>query len=112
MFHVPSSVFVWVGLNEKMPFPPQLALQAIEDVHKLAIQPAIDRCINKLRSQENTERIVLFQTQIDAIFEKKGDMGANQNIKQLIHDTIVRLRNGDIVDVDAILMSIELELDD
>jgi len=91
--------------------PPQLALQAIEDVHKLAIQPAIDRCINKLRSQENTERIVLFQTQIDAIFEKKGHMGANQNIKQLIHDTIVSLRNGDIVDVEATLMTIELELD-
>ena len=99
--------------------PAQLAAEAIEDVKRLAIQPAIDRCMEKLMSQKYTERIVLFRQQVDErmmmISQKNAVASASKGqtsviVKKMVHDTIVELRSGNDVDTREILLQIEAEL--
>ena len=98
--------------------PTQLAAKAIKDVKKLAIQPAIDRCMDKLKSQKYTEQILRFKQQVDHKMtmsrQKEGECDSKRHnsilIKQMVHDTIVELRNGDDIDTEKILSQIDVEL--
>ena len=90
------------------PAPLELAEIAIDDVKELAIQPAIDRCISKLSSQQNVEQISSFKAKVDKVIEDQ-ELQENPRVKRLTHETIVQIRNGINVDIDEVLSQIYSE---
>lgn len=95
--------------------PPEIANKAIEDVKMLAIQPAVNRCLDKLTSQEKGETIVLFKRYVEEMITTKLKLkqdGLYQDyLKKAIHEVTMGLRNGTI-EIDDAISNIERMLDE
>lgn len=92
--------------------PPLLEKEAIESVMKLAIEPAIETSIEKLTSIGASERILVFQRMMDEMLQNidiNDDREENrkQIAKKLTHQSIIRLRSGERLDLKTLVSEIK-----
>mmetsp|Transcript_14815 Transcript_14815/g.18064 ORF Transcript_14815/g.18064 Transcript_14815/m.18064 type:complete len:576 (+) Transcript_14815:46-1773(+) len=94
--------------------PPELEKKAVEDVQLIAIGPAVVRCVDRLLALENSEHIFYFQKLIEDLMDRnevdRKILNSNEIIKKKIHETIMKLRKSDHVNLEDILYNIEVEL--
>ena len=92
--------------------PPLLEKEAIESVTKLAIEPAIEASVNRLTAMGASEQIIVLQKMIDEIFCKLDATNDSNHIrrkiaKKLMHQSVMRLRSGERLDLNAVVGEIE-----
>lgn len=92
--------------------PPQLQKDAIECVTKLAIEPAVEKCVNRLNAMKASNRIVQFQRKVDEMLLKHDKLVSStdriQIAKKMMHPILCQLRTGNVdVDISVAVCDIE-----
>ena len=89
--------------------PPELSKEVADEVVKLAIEPAVERGIDRLRAYEFSDRIVQLRQQASGLYDD-GDKESARFVNQKLHEPCMELRSGKNVDINRVLADINLEL--
>ena len=86
--------------------PPQLAKEVAERVIKLAIDPAVQRCRQRLNVLELSEEIVLLRRAAAQLYDE-NDREAEKVVRHLLHQPCMDIRNGVYVEIEQVLSDIQ-----
>ena len=89
--------------------PPRLAQEVAEEVVQLAIEPAVQRGIERLKALEFSDRIVMLRQRVRQLYDENDEEG-DRLARQLLHGPCMDLRNGEDVDVDQVFEGIHAQL--